>query len=367
MKKSLVALAALAAAGIASAQSSVTLYGVADVWLGAQKQTYDVVRRKDVSDEEAAKNGVRRSLLNSGGYNGSRFGLRGTEDLGGGLKANFVLEQGFNVDTGAQGSEGLQFNRQAFLGLAGGFGEVRFGRQYTAYDTLRAATNHNFDAGGFAVTSTVWGAASRYTPDNTDPKKTMRVAGFGVADYTNRANNQITYISPDFSGFSGAITYALGENKTATSSATDTTAFHVKYAAGPLLVGVAYQQEEVSNSVDRTYTLLAGSYDFGVAKLTAGYNRAKHDTVGKDNEYQLGVDFPVASNARIALGYAYSKFKDNAGVRTGKSSGYGITGYYDLSKRTRLYAGLNNYSVKDAAGVKTEKGNLYAVGVRHSF
>ncbi|MCX7692425.1 porin [Tepidimonas taiwanensis] len=337
MKKSLVALAALAAAGIASAQSSVTLYGVADVWLGSTKTE---------TLQGGVLTGVRQTVQGSGGYNGSRFGLRGTEDLGGGLKANFVLEQGFNIDTGAQASAGLQFNRQAFLGLAGGFGEVRFGRQYTAYDTLRAATNNSFDS-SFATTGTVWGK--------------------GVADYGNRRDNQITYISPDFSGFSGAITYALGENKTATSSATDTTAFHVKYAAGPLLVGAAYQQEEVSNTVDRTYTLLAGSYDFGVAKLTAGYNRAKLDMGGKDNEYQLGVDFPVASNARIAVGYVHAKYKLANGASNGKGNGYTITGYYDLSKRTRLYAGLNNYSVKNAAGVKTEKGNLYAVGVRHSF
>jgi predicted porin len=159
----------------------------------------------------------------------------------------------------------------------------------------------------------------------------------------------------------------LGENKTATTGATDITAFHLRYAQGPLLVGVAYQQQEISNTVDRTYTLLAGSYDFGMAKVTAGFNRAKQDLLGKDNEYQLGVDFPVAANARIALGYAHAKKKNAAGVSLGKTDGYSLTGYYDLSKRTRLYAGLRNYQDKNAAGVKTEKGNLYAIGVRHSF
>ena len=274
--------------------------------------------------------------------------MRGTEDLGGGLKANFVLEQGITVDDGkmADTKDFRQFNRQAYVGFSGGFGEVRLGRQYTAYDTLRGATNHSFDT-SFAVTGSVWGK--------------------GIDDYTSRVDNQITYISPDFSGFSGALTYGLGENKTATTSATDTTAVHLKYAAGPLLVGVAYQQQEISNTVDRTHTLLTGSYDFGMAKVTAGFNRAKQDGVGKDNEYQLGVDFPVAANARIALGYAYAKKKNAAGASLGKTDGYSLTGYYDLSKRTRLYAGLRNYQDKNAAGVKTEKGNLYAIGVRHSF
>ena len=346
MKKTLVALAALAAVGTASAQSTVTLYGIADVWLGSLKEENRVVN--NVFNINNALTGVRQTKLDSGGYNGSRFGLRGTEDLGGGLKANFVLEQGIDVDSGgiASNSAGKQFGRQAYVGFSGGFGEVRLGRQYTAYDTLRAATNHSFDT-SFAVTGSVWSK--------------------GIADYTSRVDNQITYISPDFSGFSGALTYGLGENKDKVPGGTDTTAVHLKYAAGPLLVGVAYQQQEMSNTVDRTHTLLAGSYDFGMAKVTAGFNRAKQDGVGKDNEYQLGVDFPVAANARIALGYAYAKKKDTAGNSLGKADGYSLTGYYDLSKRTRLYAGLNSFQHKQSNGKKEVKGNLYAIGVRHSF
>jgi predicted porin len=354
MKKTLVALAALAAVGTASAQSTVTLYGIADAWLGSTK-TETLTGGK--------LTGVRQNLLNSGGYNGSRFGFRGTEDLGGGLKANFVLEQGFNVDTGTPGVVGLQFNRQAYVGFGGGFGEVRLGRQLTAYDTLRVATNHSFDT-AFTVTSSVWG--NKFTQTGQTGTPTSQTIN-GIADYTSRVDNQITYISPNFSGFSGALTYGLGEDKTATTSAKDKMALHLKYAAGPLLVGVAYQKEEQSNTVDRTYTLLAGSYDFGMAKVTAGFNRAKEDNKGKDNEYQLGVDFPVAPNARIALGYAYAKKKDTAGNSLGKADGYSLTGYYDLSKRTRLYAGLNSFQHKDKNGIKEVKGNLYAIGVRHSF
>ena len=336
MKKSLIALAVLAASGAAMAQSTVTLYGVADAWIGSQK---------------TGLTGVRQTKLNSGGYNGSRFGFRGTEDLGGGLSANFVLEQGFTIDDSAVASSGLQFNRQAFVGLSGGFGTTRFGRQYTAYDELRGATNNSFDT-SFATTGTVWAS-------NAGRSK--------VADYGSRANNQAYYASPVVGGFSGAIGYGFGENKTTTTNATDTLSLHVKYAAGPLLVGVAYQNEEVSNAVDRSYTLIAGSYDFGVAKLTAGFNRAKQDALGKDSEYQLGVSVPVSGNAAVALGYTHAKGKNVDGSTFSKGSGWSLTGYYDMSKRTRLYAGYNSTSAKDGAGVKVDKNSLFAVGMRHSF
>ncbi|MDO9203061.1 MAG: porin, partial [Hydrogenophaga sp.] len=112
MKKSLIALAVLAASGAAMAQSSVTLYGIADV-----------VIHKDKGASAA---------LASGGVSGSRLGFKGTEDLGGGLKANFVLEQGLQLDTGAIGdgtakTAGQAFSRQSYVGLSGGFGEVKLG------------------------------------------------------------------------------------------------------------------------------------------------------------------------------------------------------------------------------------------------
>ena len=336
MKKSLIALAVLAASGAAMAQSTVTLYGVADAWIGSQK---------------TGLTGVRQTKMGSGGYNGSRWGLKGTEDLGGGLSANFQLEQGFNLDNGEASSAARQFHRQAYVGLSGGFGTTRFGRQYSAYDELRGATNNSFDT-SFATTGTVW--------DNGRSQSK-------VVDYSGRINNQVYYASPVVGGFSGAVGYGFGENKTTTTSATDTLSLHVKYAAGPLLVGVAYQNEEVSNAVDRSYTLVAGSYDFGVAKLTAGFNRAKQDALGKDSEYQLGVSVPVSGNAAVALGYSHAKGKNVDGTTFSKGSGWTLTGYYDLSKRTRLYAAANSTSAKDGAGVKVDKSSTFAVGMRHSF
>ncbi len=355
MKKSLIALAVLAVSGAAMAQSTVTLYGVADAWVGSNKIDFNGT---DLS----------QTRMGSGGYNGTRWGLRGTEDLGGGLSANFVLEQGLTIDDG-EASSTRQFHRQAFVGLSGSFGTTRFGRQYTAYDELRGATNNSFDT-AFATTGTVWGTtlSTGAAGTNSGALTTTTTTGQSqVADYASRVNNQVYYASPVVGGFSGAIGYGLGENKTTTANATDTLSLHVKYAAGPLLVGVAYQNEEVSNTADRSYTLIAGSYDFGVAKLTAGFNRAKQDAVGKDSEYQLGVSVPVSGNAAVALGYSKATGKNTAGVTTVKGDGWSVTGYYDMSKRTRLYAGYNTTDAKTGAGVKVLKTSLFAVGVRHSF
>ena len=123
MKKSLLALAVLGAfTGIASAQTSVTIYGVVDAG----------ITRED--------NGVTTTnRLDSGNQSGSRLGFKGNEDLGGGLSAQFLLEQGFNVDTGTLGQGGRMFGRQAYIGLTGNFGQLRLGRQKTVmYDALLA-------------------------------------------------------------------------------------------------------------------------------------------------------------------------------------------------------------------------------------
>ena len=216
MKKSLIALAVLAASGAAMAQSSVTLYGVADAWVGQTSTTTAGVK-------------VKQTEVGDGGFNGSRWGLKGSEDLGGGLKAIFTLESGFDISNGRSAQGGVLFGRQAFVGLQGGFGAVTLGRQYSAYDELRGATNQAYDS-AFATTGGVWGN--------------------GLVDYTDRVNNSIAYTSPSFGGISGAVVYGLGENKNLASAgnaagdATDNLSMHIKYANGPVLVGYAYQEEK---------------------------------------------------------------------------------------------------------------------------
>jgi predicted porin len=310
--------------------------------------------------------------LDSGGLNGSRFGFRGSEDLGGGLKANFQLENGYNIDTGTQAQGGLLFGRQAFVGLSGGFGEVRLGRQYSAYDELRGATNNTLDS-AFAVTGYVWGAHTTNGTPALGAAPAVPPATIFGGDYNGRINNQLYYATPDFGGFSGAIGYGLGENKTATTKATDTLSLHAKYANGPILIGLAYQQEKLAANGSNKYTLIAGSYDFGVVKLTAGFNNAKRPTgVGtseKDTEFQLGVSAPFGP-ATVALGLASAKVKDSPGTDTGKVNGFSGIVTYDLSKRTAFYTGFTvaKAKVSSPSAVGTVgKTQLFAVGVRHRF
>jgi predicted porin len=367
MKKSLIALAVLAASGAAMAQSSVTLYGVADAFVGSKRVQVDGV-------------GERQNAVDTSGVNGSRWGLKGAEDLGGGMKAIFTLENGFKLDTGEQKTAGSLFDRQAFVGLESGFGTVSLGRQYSAYDALHSATNQNYDAFTFNAAT---GAAGG-------------VAANGMVDYSGRVSNSVAYTSPSFSGFSGAVVYGFGENKTATQNASNNISLHLKYANGPVVVGYAYQEEKMQGtdavapsfafntatglvtpvlgkaaiSEDKNkYNLIGGSYDFGVAKLLASYNQAKNNTF-KDKEYQVGVVVPFGA-AAISAGYAHSKSEGNGVERTGK--GFSLLGTYNLSKRTMLYAGAQETkafiptSTSTLAQVGETKATTYGLGVRHSF
>lgn len=381
MKKTLIALAALAAtAGVAHAQSSVTLYGVVDAMIG----------QENVKVQSSTTNtSVSNSKVDGSGLSSSRWGMRGSEDLGGGMAAVFTLEGGFGIDTGALANNGgsssstasILFGRVASVGLKGSFGEVRLGRQYTAYDSLRGATNNTYDSNTFATTGTIWGV--------------------GLQDYSNRANNSIRYDSPVFGGFSGSVMYAFGEDKSATVSASSSTSAHIKYANGPLLVGYAYQAEKANGAAapastlfsgasglgstvigsassnvgtagvatTRKYNLLGATYDFGVAKLVGSYNTAKglntasQDT--KDKEYQIGVSVPFGA-ASIAAGYSRAK-SEFAGTSR-KGTGYSLLGTYDLSKRTTLYTGYISHKGEPIAdSTRTDKKTLFAAGVRHTF
>ena len=322
VKKSLIALAVLAASGAVMAQSSVTLYGIADVWVGSTKSG---VNAKSVTQ------------MGSGGFNGSRYGFKGSEDLGGGLKAVFKLEQGFDISTGAANAGA--FNRQAFVGLEGGFGSVTFGNVWSAMDDVIGAGNGAFDTGAFSPLYSMSGSVH-----NT---------------YQDRPRNAIKYTSPSFGGLTGAVVYGLDENAAVKRDIVD---FNLAYAAGPLGVSVAYQVQ--NNTTDTELFLLNGSYDLGVAKLLATYGQVETGAA-KSRDYQLGVDVPLSS--ALSLSGSFAQTRDNAALGDGKRTGYGIAAKYSLSKRTFTYAGLRNVDAKNRAGTKIGRDSVYAVGVQHSF
>lgn len=305
MKKSLIALAVLGSvAGMAQAQSSVSVYGVVDAVLHKDK------------DASAA--------LTSGGVSGSRLGFKGTEDLGGGLKANFLLEHGFKVDTGKMGEDGATFNRQAYVGLSGGFGEVKFGRMWTAYDDIAGATNPVFDS--VLAPTNVWASSG----------------------YAANPSNGIYYASPSMGGVSGAFSTNLKEG-----SDNQSNAFHVKYEGGPVYAGVAYQVDKVTGG-DTKFTRVNGSYDLGVAKLLAGYGNVKAGSA-KTTDLSFGADVPLGANLTLSAGYASSK-ADGAE----RASGLGLGVAYSMSKRTTVYGGF--LDTKNA-GPDTR----YGFGLKHTF
>lgn len=367
MKKSLIALAVLAASGAAMAQSTVTLYGLADIWVGSVKDSATI---GGVSASQ------RTTKVDSNGVNTSRFGFKGSEDLGGGLKANFQLEQGFNLDDGTAQSAGSAFNRQAWVGVSGGFGEVQLGRMWTSYDDIRSSANDTFNA-NIASSFSTW------------------------VGYNDRTSNGIKYSSPNLGGFSGSFTYALGEDKNTSTNnkSNDMMALGLQYAAGPVFVGFAHQTEKSSaanglgalNSLNDalvlagvppvvaadgtkvTYNLLNGSYDLGMVKLVAGLNNVKGTVPGvagslKAKEFNLGVEAPLSSALKIAAGYSQSKIEAN-GSNVTKTNGYSAALVYSLSKRTMVYGALTQTKLKDDTGLSNDSGKsqLYAVGVQHKF
>lgn len=332
MKKSLIALAVLAASGASFAQSSVTLYGIADVWFG----------------RTTASGLPTQTVLNSGGVSGSRFGFKGSEDLGGGLKANFLLEQGFNIDTGAAATAGQTFSRQSYVGFSGGFGEVKLGKMWTAYDDINGATNAVFDS-------------------ILSPQVNVWLSG----NYNANPANGAYYVSPTMGGFSAAVSYALGENKANAVGAFPSIeagkvySFNVKYEGGPIYAGLAYQKEQANSSLNATeFARLNGSYDLGVAKLLAGYGRVTGAADTSTSEWQLGADFPVSGALTLSAGVARSS--DNAAKGDATRKGYGLGAAYAMSKRTTVYGGYQSANIAKPGVADTDATTL-AVGLKHTF
>ena len=332
MKKSLVALAVLAASGASFAQSSVTLYGIADMWFGGVKTDNGM----GVSNTT--------TKLESGGVNESRWGLKGSEDLGGGLKANFKLEQGFALDTGTAAA-GQAFSREAYVGFSGGFGEVKLGKVWTAYDDVSAASNAVFD--------------SKLAPMNWV---------FKSVGYAGNPGNTVYYSSPTMGGLAGAVSYSLDEKVV---SAPKVSSLNLTYGAGPVAVQLGYQEEDIANTAltsDAKFLRLGGSYNFGIA--TAKVALGKVANVGYANgydatEWQIGADMPLGSALTLSVSYAKSEDSKSTGFEESRK-GFGVAAAYSLSKRTFLYGGFNaNRFTQQFASDR--KVDILAVGVQHKF
>lgn len=356
MKKSLIALAVLAASGAAMAQSSVTLFGIVDA-------TYAY----------GSGSTSNKSQLTNSGYNSSRLGFRGVEDLGGGMSASFWLEAGLNNDNGTGGNTsvdnqsvnasngGLTFNRRSTVSLNGGFGEVRLGRDYTP-QFWNLTVFDPFGTNGVGTTQTLVGAAG------LQPNK------LGTTGTLVRASNSIGYFLPgNLGGFYGQAQYYMGENNSNLANKKDGNGLSLRagYANGPINAAIAFAETKYLTGNIKQVNL-GGQYDLGVAKIMAHYNQDKISGGADGKGFLIGGLVPVGAG-EIRL--AYSTYKiDTVGAdpRTNKIA----LGYvHNLSKRTALYATYAHVSNKNGAstalnGSVTAAGdnsNGYDFGIRHSF
>jgi len=363
MKKTLVALAVLAAAGAASAQSSVTLFGVVDAAV--------TVGRGNVTN---------LTSMTSGANSTGRIGFRGVEDLGGGLQASFWLEAQLAGDTGegtntvtnnlasgqpaaaVNGSQGLTFNRRTTVSLSGNFGEVRLGRDYTPY-FWNHTTFDPFSGVGVGANAAYTGYAAAYGSAIGSPITTAV-----------RASNSVGYYLPgNLGGFYGNAQYFFGEQaKGATED--DGTGYGLRagYAAGPVDVAVAYGLTKL-NAGDRAAWNIGGAYNFGVAKLLAMYSHVNNKAAGAfdTNGWLIGASAPIGAGEVKA---SFSQTEVDGGTKP-RSRKFALGYVHNLSKRTAVYttiARLNNSGGASLAlgGAKVTAGENstgFDLGIRHSF
>ena len=349
--KKFATLAVLAAiSGGAYAQSSVTLFGIID-------EAARYVKNGDLKEKSLA----------SGGINTSRLGVRGTEDLGDGLKAGFWLESGLNADSGSQSDPTRFWNRRSTVSLLGNFGEVRLGRDYTP--TYTGYTDYDpFGDNGVAASSK-FDAPLGVLRDGA----TSLAAGQGT-----RADNQIAYFLPDkLGGVYGRVAVASGEG----TAGKKYYGGRLGYAAGPLDVSASYGQYTVAPLLgdDKFKTADFGaSYDFGVAKAMGYYTESKF-AAQKIASYSLGVIVPVGlGQIKAAYTPANASGTDAAGINVDANDAnqFALGYVYNLSKRTAIYGtgayvknkGNATFAVaSDPTLVAGGKSTGLELGLRHSF
>ena len=381
MQKRIIALAlASLVSGATFAQSNVTIYGIADM-----SYTY-------YSDNNAP--GIDSiSQINSGQWKSSRFGLKGSEDLGNGLSAVFQAEFGVDLDVNG----GATKQRPSWVGLQSkSMGELKAGNFNTFEDDLLSATSVMFDYNTLASPKYVYIETTGGTPHTT-------------------ISNAVHYYSPKWSGFqikAGVSTHAnnsadvympSGVRPAPTTDNNRVYAAAVHYSAGPLIAGATYEHNKYQNypgapSIDSGNTWnLAAAYDFGVARISAAYGTINYAHAPQQQsstrritderkQWQIGVSAPITPKDLVSINYAHANV-DYASYRTTSYSddsiGFWGVGYrHSLSKRTTLYAAYGDISQDDSNYTKsslnstspttpstTSPGfqNAVTVGIRHDF
>ncbi len=422
MKKTLLAAALVTGfAGVAHAESSVTLYGLVDAGYG-----YQNVETKFRGDYKNGKVSTRNFGVRSGVLNGNRWGLKGKEDLGNGTSAIFVLESGFDLGNGRSGQDDRLFGRQAYVGLTGdSWGTFTIGRQYNAADAFVAPIDPFGTGGALASATNIFGDS-----------------------LSTRYDNAIKYVTPNFSGFQFGIGLVhsdkeqkisgdLGDWKRTQRDIGVTTG--LGYTSGPIYVGASFDyidskkrvgahpgspwNQPVSAADERAKTKawnIGGTYDFDVVKLHLMYGGQRDGAIGgnlglagmamtplaytngnlislgdalssagapalggkgyRQHSWLLGLSAPVGDAGKVMFSYAGNtikndKVRDFIGLDSlkVKSHNFGLGYRHNLSKRTSVYGvasyGWSNAKVReDGYNDKAKTTATQAViGLQHRF
>lgn len=397
MKKTLLAAALVAGfAGVAHAESSVTLYGLVDAGYG-----YQGAETKFRGDYAHSKVRTREFGVQSGVMNGNRWGLKGQEDLGNGTSAIFVLESGFNSDDGHQAQGGRLFGRQAYVGLSGdSWGTFTIGRQYNAGDAFVAPIDPFGTGGAYAAATNIFGNS-----------------------LSERYDGAIKYVSPNFSGFQFGLGLVHSDSETKETvgnvsfKETDRTigvTTGLGYTNGPIYVGASFDyidakyKNTFTGADNRAKTKawnIGGTYDFDVVKLHLMYGGQADGTIGgvgtlagtaannvlglaavqhpgsfggdglKQHSWLAGLSAPVGDAGKVMFSYAGNAVKNTDVLPDVKIKSHNFAlGYrHSLSKRTSVY-GVASYGWSEAkerytnfSGKAKTTATQAIVGLQHRF
>jgi predicted porin len=319
MKALIPAALLLSLAGAANAQ--LTIYGLLDGSVG--KSVADDIANLKTDFHSGGDNG------NSEGNSTSRFGLKGTTDVGSGVKANFNLQSNGITSNGDVNS--TFFNRAAWFGLSGGLGEVRFGKQ----DSVGFQTLIDYDLNGWS---------------NGVPASYMNLE-------RGRQERSLQYISPSFSGVKVQVGFVPKGNQAAPLDQ-DVASLGVSFATGPLSVGVAVESKRTE--AGGTFFGAAGSYDLKVVKVALGATKDKTASFGDVKLFSAGVVAPVASiNIGAQLGQASGDSKWTSAEFFVNSEVFkNTTAYFEAG--TTKFKKVNNVD-------SSTKGTGFALGVIYVF
>ena len=340
MIKTVSMAAAVAACGVAVcstaafAQSSVTLYGTVDQYVSYLRSS----------------SGEKSVALEDGALTRTRWGLRGSEDLGGGRRATFQLGAGANADDGKAADTSRLFDRQAWVGLGGGFGEVRVGRQNTVVLGRGSYVDHSARTLGSVFNA--FGIPARY-------------------------DNDVSYISPRVAGFLVEAHYALAETPNQ-SRRQSVKQLGVDYETGPYRLGyvgvTAGPRSPAAYTANVQYQNVYANYDYGQGKVYLAYARSNNTTAtGAGNNtgtilsnvggvvdgsnadvnrmynlWQISADYRATPQFRV--GALFGLLDDRSGNRS--ASGMSVAGFYDLSKRTTVYTVGQQLRNRGSAGFR---------------